>query len=128
MSTILLPIKPIYVNKIFDGVKQFEYRRVGCKQLPDKIIIYATAPIKKVVGEVDVFETLRYSPDMIWDITNDYAGVSKEEFDSYFKGIDIATAYQIGNGKKYITPKSLSNYGIDYAPQSFVYLKEVQGE
>ena len=52
MSTILMSIKPEYVNKIFDGTKRYEYRKKLCKQRIDKIIVYSSSPIKKIVGEL----------------------------------------------------------------------------
>ena len=130
MNVILLPIKPRYVDKIFEGIKRFEFRRVCCKKEPDKIIIYSTAPIKKVVGEVEIIETLQDKPNEIWSITSGYAGISRGEFDMYFKDKNIATAYRLGKTQRYMPAKSLVDYGIYHAPQSFIYLlaEEVQGE
>lgn len=46
MATILLSIKPEYVDKIFTRTKKYEYRK-RLSQLPvDKIIVYSTDPIK----------------------------------------------------------------------------------
>ena len=52
MSTILMSIKPEYVKKIFDGTKKYEYRKTKCKIKPTKIIVYASTPVKKVVGDI----------------------------------------------------------------------------
>ena len=51
MRKILISIKPKYVQDILLGKKLYEYR----KRLPsdvDAAIIYATAPVKKIVGEI----------------------------------------------------------------------------
>lgn len=50
MKSILLPIKPVFVERILSGEKWYEFR----KRLPldiERVVIYETAPTKKVVGE-----------------------------------------------------------------------------
>ena len=49
MCTILLPIKPEYVNKIIEKTKLYEYRKNKCKKKVDKIVIYSTSPVKKLL-------------------------------------------------------------------------------
>ena len=78
MGTILLPIKPEYVYKIFSGDKLYEYRKKVCKQKVDRIVIYCTAPVKKVVGEVLVEDVISSSPNNLWNITKKYSGISKK--------------------------------------------------
>lgn len=45
--SVLLSIKPKYIEKIKKGVKLYEFRRVIFKQDISEIYVYATAPIKK---------------------------------------------------------------------------------
>ena len=124
MKMALMSIKPIYVTKILSGLKRFEYRKVPCKQKIDKIIIYSTAPVKKVVGEVEVIEVLCDTPTRIWEKTNVNSGISKEFFDQYFNGCQIAIAYALGKVTEYELPKELAEFGVKSAPQSFVYINE----
>jgi len=52
---VLLSIKPEYAEKILSGEKKYEYRRAIFKdQSVNKIIIYASSPIQKVIGEFDI--------------------------------------------------------------------------
>lgn len=45
---VLLSINPEYVEKIFSGIKKYEYRRSIFKnEAVDTIVIYSTSPIKK---------------------------------------------------------------------------------
>ena len=62
MSSILISINPEYVEKIFDGSKKYEYRKVKCKKTVDKMVIYCTSPVMKVVGEAVIEEILRNLP------------------------------------------------------------------
>ena len=43
-------------------------------------------------------------------------------FDTYYKGRNKAVAYKVENVKKYIQPKTLEDFGVSHAPQSFVYV------
>jgi len=49
---ILLSINPEHVENILNGSKLFEFRKIRCKNNVDKIIIYATFPVMRVVAEV----------------------------------------------------------------------------
>ncbi len=122
MCEILLSINPEHIEKIFEGKKEYEYRKIKCRRKVDKIIIYATFPVMKVVGEADVKEVLVASPKEIWDKTQKKAGINKDFFDEYYDNRVFAVAYQLINIVKYEYPKELLDYGIKTAPQSFVYV------
>lgn len=123
MSTILMSIKPEYVNKIFSGVKKYEYRKRICKEQIDKIIVYSSSPIQKVVGEIIIKQVLYDDKNMIWNKTNKYGGITKDKFDKYYEDCDKAVAYEISKVILYDNPKSLIDYNIKTAPQSYVYIK-----
>ena len=54
---VLLSIKPEFVEKIFDGSKKYEYRKVLPKRTDiSVIVIYASAPVQRVVGEFRINE------------------------------------------------------------------------
>lgn len=122
MCNMLISINPEHVENIFNGSKKYEYRKIRCKQDIDKIIIYSTYPVMKVVGEAKVEDILEDSPDNIWEETKKYSGIDLKFYQKYFKDKTIAIAYKLTNIKKYNNPKELSSYGIKTAPQSFMYL------
>lgn len=122
MCKMLLSIKPQHVENILNGKKKFEFRKVRCRSDVDKIIIYATHPIMKVVGEVDILEIIEDDINKVWEITSVYAGISRQLYDEYYHGKYQAVAYRLGKVKKYKRPLQLSDFGIKFAPQSFVYI------
>ena len=122
MCRILLSINPEHVDNIKKDKKLYEFRKIQCKEKVDKIVIYSTFPVMKVVGEADVDDVIVDKPESVWDITSEYSGITKLFFDKYYKNKDKAVAYKLSNVIKYEQPKSLSNYGIKCAPQSFVYI------
>lgn len=123
MCKILLSINPQYVQSIFDGTKEYEFRKIQCKEKVDGIIIYATYPVMKVVAEVEVEEILVDTPKEIWKVTKKKSGISQEFFFKYFAGRTKAIAYKLRNLNIFEEPKTLQDYGVSAPPQSFVYVQ-----
>lgn len=89
----------------------------------EKIIIYETSPVMKVIAEVQVLDII-YSPkEEVWNITKDLSGIPKEFFGDYFKNNKNSIVYKLDKVRVYKIPKELGEFGIKYAPQSFFYLK-----
>lgn len=121
---IVISINPEYVKKIISGEKKYEYRTKAAKQDVDKIIIYETTPVKKIVAEAEILDVLEMSPEDLWKETHKESGVSKKIFSQYFKDRKVAYAYKLGQITVYDTPFEISEFGLKNAPQSFVYLKK----
>jgi len=117
-----LSINPEHVEHIFDGSKQYEFRKTKCKEDVDGIVIYSTAPVMQVVAEADVEEILEDSPNRIWKITKQKSGISKEFFFKYYSGRAKAVAYKLTNLNVFEPPRELADYGVSTPPQSFVYV------
>jgi predicted transcriptional regulator len=86
------------------------------------IIIYATAPVKQVVAEADIEKILEDTPEEVWAQTEEKSGISSKFFFDYYKGKTKAFAYKLTNLNKFEKPKTLADYGVSAAPQSFVYV------
>lgn len=122
MSVILLSIKPEYCKKIFDGSKKYEFRKRLANNNVKKIIVYATSPEMKVLGEVEVEGTLSMKKTPLWELTKKQAGISRKKYRLYFEQSTEAHAYILGRTMLYDKPLTLDSIGIKQAPQSFVYL------
>ncbi len=122
--TVLLSIKPEFADKIFDGTKKYEYRRkIFKRQDVDKIIVYASSPVKQIIGEFLIDDILSNDVDTIWNETNISSGISKTYYETYFENTNQAYAIKIGRRTRYKMNKKLSDFNIKTAPQSFTYLK-----
>ena len=86
MATILLSIKPEYVERIFNGSKKYEFRKHLPQEKVDKIVIYSTDPVQRIVGEVEVLGTIMMKPTPLWEFTKTHAGISRAKYRLYFKG------------------------------------------
>lgn len=126
---VLLSIKPEFVEKIFDGSKKYEFRKILFKNPEIKtVVIYASAPKKKIVGEFVIDQILSDKTEHLWEQTKDYSGITKEFYFSYFKHKKVANAIRIGNIIRYCHERSLSDFQINQAPQSFCYIKDTNSQ
>lgn len=123
MKKIIISINPEHVNNIINGTKKYEYRTKAAKKDVNKLIIYETMPVKMVVAEAEIVEVLALDPNALWEETKNYSGITKKFFYEYFKNRKIAYAYKLGKIKVYEEPKSLNEFGLKMAPQSFAYAK-----
>ncbi|MBR3707327.1 MAG: hypothetical protein IKM19_10180 [Firmicutes bacterium] len=122
MCQMLLSINPVYVESILRGTKLFEYRKFRCRPDVDKIIIYATAPWKQVVGEAEIEYIVEDDVLSVWNQTKLYSGITYEFFRKYYDGKKTAFAYRLKNVVIYEKPLSLEDIGVSCAPQSYRYL------
>lgn len=123
--TVLLSIKPEFAYKIFDGSKRYEYRKSIFKRDGiSKVIVYASSPVKKVIGEFMIEDILKDAVETIWNETALESGISKRFFMTYFENKQNAYAIKIGRTTKYKKTKELSDFNVSVAPQSFTYLEK----
>ena len=121
---VILSIRPNFCHAIFNGSKVYEYRkRVFTRSDVDKVYIYATKPICRIVGYFAIDAMIENKKSYMWEKTHKDGGISKEFFDAYFKNSDTAYAIKIGQVVKLdtpIDPKSvIKNF---HAPQNFMYV------
>ncbi|TAJ13858.1 ASCH domain-containing protein [Marinilabiliaceae bacterium JC017] len=122
---IILSIKPVFVERIFKGTKRFEFRRAIFKNPDvDKVIIYASAPVSKVVGEFEIKNILKDELNTLWAETKEYSGISKDFFFQYFSGKSEGYALEIKKVLRYKKQLCIKKeFGL-LPPQSFIYLKD----
>ena len=120
---VLLSIKPEYASKIFGGTKKYEYRRAIFKRDDvTTIVVYASHPIRKVIGEFDIEEIIYDDPLELWARTNEQSGITKKKFLDYFAKKAKGFAIKVKATRAYDTPISLNKLMVNYPPQSFMYI------
>lgn len=122
-TSVLLSIKPEFANAILEGRKLFEYRRSLFRQPVKRVVLYASSPVQRVIGEFSVKQVLEMRLDDLWKVTRVAGGISKAYFDEYFTGKKSGHAIQVGSVRRYREPKDLKAYlNIAHPPQSFCYI------
>lgn len=118
---VILSIKPEYVAEIKAGRKRFEFRKTIFRQKVEKVYIYASSPVSKVVGEFEPVDVITGNPAAVWKQTSKLSGITKAFYDEYFSGKQTAYAIVIQNLKMYDKVKTLPFH----APQSFRYIESL---
>lgn len=122
---VLLSIKPEYANKIFAGTKKYEFRRTIFKD-PNitTVIVYASSPVQKVIGEFEIDKIISCDPELLWQRTRKHSGISEDFFFEYFGDKVCGHAIKIKSTKKYRKALSIKDDFDATPPQSFIYINE----
>ena len=122
---VLLSIKPEFVEKIINGEKKYEYRKRIFKKEVEKIVVYSTMPVGKIVCELKIEEVINDSPEKIWVQTSKYSGVNEDFFMKYFSDRNNGYALKISEVHTFDEPidprEKFDNF---VAPQSFKYIED----
>ena len=120
---VFLPIKPRYAIAIKNRDKKVEFRKAKFKNREtDYCIVYASSPLKKVIGYFRFREIDEGKPSNIWKKYNKIGAIDKKHFYEYFGNRDKAYAIKIEEffPTETIDPKErIKGFSI---PQSFRYL------
>ena len=122
----ILSIKQQFVEEIIAGRKRYEFRKTSFKKQVNKIFIYVSRPVCRIIGEFHLGRVLEDTPEQLWAKTWDRSGVTKYFFDEYFRLHKIGFALEIKSFKQYKKP--LNPYVLIrgfHAPQSFCYTDEI---
>lgn len=119
---VLLSIKPKYVERVIGGNKRYEFRKSMFKKHVDEVWVYATSPIKKIIGTFVVDEVIQDTPKNLWINLDGSSGMSEEEFFNFFKGKQMGFAIKIESLKMFkncLDPKMVFPNFVP--PRSFYY-------
>jgi type I restriction enzyme S subunit len=98
LMNVLLSIKPEFAEKILAGTKRYEFRRTPFREpsLIDTIVLYATAPVQRIVGKFNPAGVVADAPENLWERFRDESGIeSYERFTNYFAGAETGYAIKI---------------------------------
>ena len=125
---VVLSIKPVYSEKILEGRKTVELRRRFPVSAPSGAIayIYATSPIKAMVGTAEIRDVLKLPIEQIWAEFETSVSIERNKFDKYFEGLNEGYALVFEDVKAFSRPLPLSElrerFGFE-PPQSFLYAR-----
>ena len=122
----ILSIKPIYANQILAGTKKVEFRKRGFKEKVRRVYIYASVPVKQIVGYFTFTQIDEDTPANLWKKYKSVGGITEKDFFNYYANYESGCALLI----KTVTPfeQGISpNVFIDdfVPPQSYVYFDAI---
>lgn len=119
-----MSIHPGYAEAILRGEKRVEFRKRRLAPDIDTVVIYATAPVQRVVGTFTIDRTVSGNPDSVWREVGAAGGISRETFDRYFESSPRAVGLVIRSTARW---RALPLTDLDARltpPQSFAYVPE----
>jgi predicted transcriptional regulator len=122
-SVALMSIHPKFAALILTGQKRVEFRKTRFASDVSHVIIYATNPIKRVIGFFTVKGIKEGRPNDLWRRHHRHGGIELESFQAYYGERDNGIAIEVGEVFGLRRPKRLSVLADNLVPpQSFRYL------
>lgn len=88
---LLFSINPRFVHMILRGEKYVELRRRAPRCSTDFwLALYATTPVRAVIGVVRAREVVVATPDELWAQVEDGCGLGGDEYRRYYEGTSRA--------------------------------------
>ena len=118
-----MSIHPEYAEALLDGTKTVELRKSPVAADVSHIVIYATAPVQRVLGWVKALNVEQGSPSAIWKSYKSRTGIRERAFRTYYRGHPRAVAIHVDSPRRLPEPLELSAIEDGLTPpQSWRYL------
>jgi predicted transcriptional regulator len=128
-NLLIISVKPEYARKILKGEKTIELRKCAPKRVGKDgyILIYVTAPVKELWGIYKIENIIKENPNTLWEKFGKQTGITKQEYNDYFKENKNAFGIQIQEVKNLfkhsIKLESLKNLIPGFMPpQTYRYI------
>ena len=106
---LLFSVKPNYAGLIFEGLKKVELRRRIASSMENRyVFVYVSSPAKQLRGGFRVGQVWSGAPEEIWNRVSELSQVTKQYFDIYYEGRNIAFALEITDVWEYENPADLN--------------------
>jgi len=126
--SLILSIRKPFADRIFDGCKTFELRRLRPRLLSgDRVFVYVPSPVQAFEGWFTVASVVSGSPTAVWRQVAGQAGVSRADYRNYFAGAKAAFAIEVERAQRFnetIALEHLQEAAPGFRPpQGYHYLK-----
>jgi predicted transcriptional regulator len=123
----LLSVRPRFAEALLNGSKTVEIRRRKAHIADGAIcLVYASSPVRALVGAVSVRATDTDLPEALWGRWGAYTGLQRDEYDDYLKDSVKACAIVVSDAVSFPRPVNLSELRRRHrnfvTPQSYRFL------
>jgi predicted transcriptional regulator len=127
IAAVLLPIKPCFAEKIMDGRKRIEFRKIRFCRNVSHVIVYASSPVQRILGYFGISHIDEASPRLLWKRYAAVGGITKSALMDYFANSEVGIAIGIDWVVRMSEPLPVSCLGRTIkVPQSYAYIDEHQ--
>lgn len=118
----ILSIKPKYAQAILNGQKLVEFRKKVFKNEVERVYIYSSSPIQKIVGYFTIEEIVKASPIELWAQFEPVGAIDQKSFFDYFSANEEGYSICIGAAFEFLEHINPHDYLESFtAPQSYCY-------
>jgi predicted transcriptional regulator len=123
-GVLILSLHPRFAEAIYRREKTVELRRAAPRRRYSLVLIYETAPVRKLTGCFRVTSSKSMSPSRAWREFGREISISRREFRKYLRAAKTATLLFISSPRRFLKPVSLCRLrGSPKPPQSFCYTR-----
>lgn len=123
----LMSIRPQYAQKIADGMKKVEFRKKIFSDSVEKVYVYSSSPVKKIIGYFNVNKVKKAAPNELWEQYSQVGFISSDDFQSYYRNHKIGYGIEIDKFFTFCVPVDPNVLNPKFrAPQSFCYIDNVE--
>ncbi len=124
----LVSVKPKYAAALLDGSKVVEFRKSKFGKQVDLLVIYASTPVRRVVGVLTVKGVEEAQPAQLWRQYHRVGGIKEADFFEYYLGRTKGVAIHIGERFVLSEPQVLEDLGCGRPPQAYQYMSSEVAE
>lgn len=125
---VLLSIKPEFAEKILTGEKRYEFRKSPFRKADagDQVVMYASAPVQKLVGVFFIREKTEGSPEELWGRFRQKSGFDDpQRFFNYFEDFEYGYALEARDVTRFTPPIDPTDEINKFRPPvSFEYIND----
>ena len=127
-ETLLLSVRPTFLERLIDGTKTVELRRVRPSvQAGQGVLLYGSSPTMALVASAKVSRIEAATPEGLWPRVREAAGMSRAEYLAYFAGAERASAIWLEQVRAFESPLPLRQMRQRWPwfrpPQSYCYVR-----
>ncbi len=127
-QTLLMSLRPEFVEPILQGRKTVELRRKFSKKYEGAMIIfYITRPVQQFMFTATITQVDHRQKKCLWNVYQQKCGISQVAFEQYFSGVDHGYAIKLSNVKdvpnQLLLERAKNIYPQLRPPQSFQSLE-----
>ncbi|GAA0986256.1 hypothetical protein GCM10009551_037580 [Nocardiopsis tropica] len=123
----VMSIHPQYASAIMQGKKTIEFRKRRLASDISTVWVYATAPIKRIVGSFTIKSTVELTPEAMWKEYGTSGCIDEDAFFAYYQSGQTAIGLLVEEFAPLDRPVLLGEIlpsGVP--PQSFAYVDNYQ--
>ena len=122
-DSILISVYPAYGEQIKNRQKQVEFRKTRITRKIEIVYFYFTSPISKVLLSATIKVIDYATPHHLWSKYKHISGITKQEFDEYFRDNHVGTAIVLHKVFTLDKPRSIYQFcHLKHPPQNFIYI------